>query len=189
MRKAVEAPWELANNSAKRAHPGHYSQCYFLHRCLNNVWFNKANSLIQKPYFAIITDCKRSCGKVMFLHLSISHSVYRGRGLIGRGVCVSQHVMGKGADPHPPRWALKRAVSILLECILFASNEVYVKFRNSGQDSGTFYVSPNKCSRCGSDKWQGGTHLWNHMSDIRPLTFKRPFFKFRSVFHLTTKHH
>ena len=27
---------------------------------------------------------QRSCGKVMFLHLSVSHSVHRGRGVCGR---------------------------------------------------------------------------------------------------------
>ena len=35
---------------------GHYSQCYFVHRHLNNVWYNKAHSLIGKPYLAIIVN-------------------------------------------------------------------------------------------------------------------------------------
>ena len=66
------------------------------------------------------------CGKVMFLHLPVSHSVQKGD--------VSQHAMGRGCTrpgiqppnqtptprqtPPTPRWALKRAVLILLECIL-----------------------------------------------------------------------
>ena len=99
------------------------------------------------------------CGKVMFLHLSVNHSVHKGvciPACNGWG-CVSQHAMGgvclwvKGgtppwadtprADPsgHKPPWAdttpiwadtttrqipppprrqLKRAVCILLQCIL-----------------------------------------------------------------------
>ena len=59
----------------------------------------------------IFTARKRSCGKVMFLHLSVSHSVHRGG-------AVSQHEMGRGCTPprqtpslrqthplgrHPPR--------------------------------------------------------------------------------------
>ena len=77
--------------------------------------------------------------KVMFLHLSVSHSVHG-----GGGVVVSQHALqvsrptpkgeveGSGLggcpDPHPggglswpdtpSRWLLLRAVRILLECIL-----------------------------------------------------------------------
>ena len=52
----------------------------------------------------IVTARKRSCGKVRFLHLSVSHSVHRG--------CTHP-----GRHP-PPRWPLKRTVRILLECIL-----------------------------------------------------------------------
>ena len=50
----------------------------------------------------IFTARKQSCGKVMFLHLSVSHSVQRG-GLFqhttSRG-CVSQHAMGRGMYTH-----------------------------------------------------------------------------------------
>ena len=53
--------------------------------CIN--WF--AISMFQTP---LITIRKRSCRKVMFLHLSVSHSVHRG--------CVSQHAFG--ADTPPP---------------------------------------------------------------------------------------
>ena len=39
----------------------------------------------------LVTACKGSCGKVMFLHLSVSHSVHRGGhvgGTSGRGACI-----------------------------------------------------------------------------------------------------
>ena len=32
----------------------HYSLCYFVHKHLNNAWYNKAHSIIWKPYLAII---------------------------------------------------------------------------------------------------------------------------------------
>ena len=34
----------------------HYSQCYFVHRYLNNAWLNKAHSVIGKPYLTIIAS-------------------------------------------------------------------------------------------------------------------------------------
>ena len=64
----------------------------------------------------------QSCGKVMFLHLSVSHSVHRG------GVCVWAHPPGRHLSVilftgeclarHPPRRPLQRTVRILVECIL-----------------------------------------------------------------------
>ena len=33
---------------------GHYSQCFHVHRQLNNAWYRKANSLIGQPYLAIV---------------------------------------------------------------------------------------------------------------------------------------
>ena len=35
---------------------GHYSRIYFVHRHLNNAWYNKANSVTGKPYLAIIAS-------------------------------------------------------------------------------------------------------------------------------------
>ena len=35
---------------------GHYLQCYYVHRHLHNAWYNKAYSLIGKPYLAIIAS-------------------------------------------------------------------------------------------------------------------------------------
>ena len=55
---------------------------------------------------AVITVRKRSCGKVMFLHLSVSHSV--GGGSLPQ--CMLEYT--------PGRWLLLRTVCILLECIL-----------------------------------------------------------------------
>ena len=60
-----------------------------------------------------------SCGKVMFLHLSVSHSVHRGGQtppLLGR------HPVGRPPGRPPPsttsRRLLLRTVRILLKCIL-----------------------------------------------------------------------
>ena len=47
------------------------------------------------------------CGKVMFLHLSVSHSVHLG--------CLGRHPPGR--HPLPQKWPLQRTVRILLECI------------------------------------------------------------------------
>ena len=35
---------------------GHYSLCYFVHKHLNNAWYNKAHLLIGKPYLTIIAS-------------------------------------------------------------------------------------------------------------------------------------
>ena len=80
---------------------------------------------------------RSSCGKVMFLHLSVSHSVYRGgcvrgggvhgrRGLCvaggmhGRGLC-QEGMLGRGSmcgSGWQERRPLQRMVRILLEWIL-----------------------------------------------------------------------
>ena len=86
----------------------------------------KANPVIlsELHIMPIITVRKRSCGKVMFLHLSVSHSVHGGVG----GVCLSACWdtppwvdTPAGQTPPPPRadtWLLQRMVHILLECLL-----------------------------------------------------------------------
>ena len=75
---------------------------------------------------------KRSCGKVMFLHLSVSHSFDRRRSLYDVTSCLA-HVPSEGASlflAHVPSrgslsrvasplYGKERAVRILLECILF----------------------------------------------------------------------
>ena len=61
-----------------------------------------------------ITARKRSCGKVMFLHLSVSHSVHRG------GISLTE-TPSPDIDPPrdtPPLYGKERVVRILLECIL-----------------------------------------------------------------------
>ena len=81
-----------------------------------------------------ITAHKRSCGKVLFLHLSVSHSVHRGGGggsLYGVTSCLAtwSHVPSRGflsgglSDRDPPGqrsplYGKERAVRILIECIL-----------------------------------------------------------------------
>ena len=48
---------------------GQYSQCYFVHRHLNNHWHNKANSVIAKSYLAIIAS-NGSHTKIRNVHLN-----------------------------------------------------------------------------------------------------------------------
>ena len=78
---------------------------------------------------SLITARKQSCGKVMFLHLSVSHSVHGGcmaggghtwqGGMHGRGACVAGKGMhGGGGGWRGDRRPLKWAVCIRLECIL-----------------------------------------------------------------------
>ena len=75
----------------------------------------------------------QSCGKVMFLHLSVSHSVHRGGGCLGRhppphprqtppsppqaDTCQSFCSQGS-VWPDTPQTPLQRTVRILVECIL-----------------------------------------------------------------------
>ena len=46
--------WSLFRLSNYRH--GYYSQCYFVHRHVRNVWYNKANFLIRKQYLATIAN-------------------------------------------------------------------------------------------------------------------------------------
>ena len=94
----------------------------------------------------IFTARKRSCWKVMFLHLSVSHSVH------GGGVCPS--ACWDTPPPPPPRqtppWAdtnlplgrrlLLRMVRILLECIL-------VQLINMTGSSSTLYELTGRLSQ------------------------------------------
>ena len=88
----------------------------------------------------VFTVRKRSCRKVMFSHLSVSHSAHKGAcmamGVHGRVACISgqgRHVWwggmhGRGCvwqggmhgreHAWQERWSLQRTVRILLECIL-----------------------------------------------------------------------
>ena len=71
-----------------------------------------------------ITVRKQSCGKVMFLHLSVilftEVGVYPSMHW-ARRVCVSQYALGGGvyhpSGQTPPR-PLQRRVHVILECIL-----------------------------------------------------------------------
>ena len=40
-----------------------------------------------------VTGCKQSCRKVLFLHLSVSHSVHIGACMVG-GICSGGHAWG-----------------------------------------------------------------------------------------------
>ena len=46
----------------------------------NIKFINCASCLLLRIFFSFVTAHKRSCGKVMFLHLSVSHSVHGGWG-------------------------------------------------------------------------------------------------------------
>ena len=69
----------------------------------------------------IFTVRKRSCGKVMFLHLSVSHSVHGGVSTsVHAGIHTPQAdtpLLGRH-PPSPSRRPLQRMVRILLECFL-----------------------------------------------------------------------
>ena len=88
-----------------------------------STWDNKASALIAKTCFAIITARQRSCGKVMFLQLSV---------ILFTGGSASVHAGIPSppgpARPPPGQWCMlgdtvnKRAVCILLECNLVSCN-------------------------------------------------------------------
>ena len=90
-----------------------YSSLYSFHICFPFYqfpfafccWWCPFWCLWQSPSSVFITACKRSCWKVMFLHLSVILFTW------GRG-CVQE------------RWPLKQAVRILLECILVSNMSV-----------------------------------------------------------------
>ena len=105
-----------------------------------NVW-NKNLSVtvcFRSKYVWIFYRPQRSCGKVMFLHLSVSHSVHRGRAwhahpathtplpcLPPCHTCPTSHACPPATHaplPMTSRHAVnERAVRILLECILVSS--------------------------------------------------------------------
>ena len=67
--------------------------------------------------FLIITACKQSCGKIMFLHPFVCYSVHKGR------CTLSLWTDNPPSGRHPPRQTppippLQWTVRILLECIL-----------------------------------------------------------------------
>ena len=93
--------------------------CYFLAELLKTALLLSVKSHDFAQYF--ITVRKRSCGKVMFLHLSVSHSVHGGcipactgqTPLADTPVGRHTHILGR-----PPCQPLQQMVRILLECIL-----------------------------------------------------------------------
>ena len=70
------------------------------------------------PSDHLVTTCKRSCDKVMFLHLSVilfARGSCMAGGVCGKGVCVAK---GRRGTCVQEKWPLKQEVCILLECIL-----------------------------------------------------------------------
>ena len=103
------------------------------------TYFNPSGSNLH------ITVRKRSCGKVMFLQMSVSHS---GRHPSGQTLPLDRNPLGSHipqADTSPrqthppgrhapdtsvfPRRPLQRTVRILLECILVVTNCVSISLR------------------------------------------------------------
>ena len=107
--------------------------------------FSSLGPITDSDASCFVTVRKRSCGKVMFLHLSVSHSVHRGGEVYtpqadthpGRNTNhlgkhppgqtlppLGRHTPHLGSHCHPPdrpntpRRPLQRTVRILLECIL-----------------------------------------------------------------------
>ena len=78
----------------------------------------------QEEAHLFITIRKRSCGKVMFLHLSVGSLSRWGLCPAVRGLCPVGGNCPGGLCPggslslRPPRMVEERAVRILLECIL-----------------------------------------------------------------------
>ena len=98
----------------------------------NTLFILKICSHQAKTRSKFFTVRKRSCRKVIFLHLSVSHSVDRRRSLYDVTYCLA-HVPSEGATLFladvpsrgslsrvvSPLYGKERAVRILLECILF----------------------------------------------------------------------
>ena len=96
-----------------------------------NVW---------RTNVCIFTARKRSCGKVMFLHLSVSHSVHRG------GLCMMSLPVWQ-TNPPPDRHprgqrehSKERAVRILLEYIPVQFNYRFILFRKEGLSWKTIHL-------------------------------------------------
>ena len=102
---------------------------------------------------------QRSCDKVMFLHLSVCHSVHRGRHAWGavfgggghawqRGAHDRGHACGErggGRSAWQGRRPLQLVVRILLECIL-VSNRVFRSFhKNDRSDISANAVHMDQC--------------------------------------------
>ena len=96
---------------------------------------------------------QRSCGKAMFLHLSVSHSVNRRR-VSGRHIPPGRHPR---ADTTPPsRQLLQRTVRILLECILvYSKNTIFTQLRFTQPNSTKFHQR----LKCTSRRVRGGMHF------------------------------
>ena len=80
------------------------------------IWWNQIKNhfgeILWKISKCIFTVRKRSCSKVMFLHLSVSNSVH------GGGVSGTHHRTDTLHRADIPRQPLQRTVCILLECFL-----------------------------------------------------------------------
>ena len=52
---------------------GHYSQCYSVHRHLNNSLYNNTHSLVGKPYLEIIANGKEYIDLNCIIHIKLQH--------------------------------------------------------------------------------------------------------------------
>ena len=87
-----------------------------------DIWTPRHPAMVQlvrlNSQCMLITVRKRSCGKVMFLHLSVSYSVHSGGGSAPVHAGQTTHTTHHWADTPHSRRLLLRTVRILLECIL-----------------------------------------------------------------------
>ena len=116
---------------------------------------------------SIITARTWSCGKLMFLRLSvILFTAY-------------QHTMGWGvytpyadtsrADHPSPRWALKWAVCILLECILFTISTYYhppMKLWEGNVFPGVCLSTGRRVGISGTRSLVGGGYAWSKVTSM-----------------------
>ena len=111
--------WFLCfRNLENAAHFLHSSILQHLQKFIGWTWFKACKTVLLSNSALISLNFyrpQRSCGKVMFLHLSVFLFTGGGGSLSRRG-SLSR---GDSVRETPPRYSNMRAVRILLECIIF----------------------------------------------------------------------
>ena len=123
------------------------------------IWLFKNFGILSRIFTfekseTIITVRKRSCGKVMLLHLSVSHSVHGG---VSASVHAGIHPPGQTplwTDNRPCRRLLQRTVRILVDCILVPTincncwkvmfSEASVILSTEGRETPGRYMGPDR---------------------------------------------
>ena len=89
VRMELYGTWSITTNKNRNVSIRDLGNCIYVlsHFYVMTSWQKQDTSedLPNKPQFSLFTARKQSCGKVMLLHLSVSHSVHRGgEGLPGQ---------------------------------------------------------------------------------------------------------